>query len=83
MPYRHRLWLLEIIIVGRDLRVDVMVSEFNGMRDFTGRWIMAPGLPDPEMSQNLPDNRWVLDDAYYPHFAMAFGTYQSDKKPLF
>jgi ribosomal protein S18 acetylase RimI-like enzyme len=41
--------LLEIVIVGRDLGVGVIVCVFSGMRDFTSRWIMASGLPDPKM----------------------------------
>ena len=69
---RVSFWLLEKIIAGRDLRVGVVVSEFNGMRDFTGRWIMVSGLPDPKMLQNLLDNRLVLDNADHPHFALAF-----------
>jgi hypothetical protein len=72
---RESFWLLEKIIVGRDLRVGVVVSEFNGMRDFAGRWIMASGLPDPKMLQNLLDDRLVLDDADHPHFALAFWAY--------
>ena len=73
---RASFWLVEIVIVGRDLRVGLIVSEFNGMRDFTGRRIMVVGFPDPKMLQNLLDNRLVLDDADYPHFALALGTYQ-------
>ena len=76
MPLARFFGLLQIFIAGRDLRVGIIVSEFNGMRDFTGRWIMASGLPDPKMLQNLLDNRLVLDDADHPHFALAFGTYQ-------
>ena len=51
----RELLLLEIVIVGRDLGVGVIVCVFNGMRDFTSRWIMASGLPDPKMLQDLLD----------------------------
>jgi len=73
---RASFWLLEKIIAGRNLRAGVIVSKFNGMRDFTGRRIMASGFPDPKMLQNLLDNRLILDDADHPHFSLAFGTYQ-------
>ena len=42
---RVSFWLLEKIIAGWDLGVGVIVSEFNGMRGFTGRRIVASGLP--------------------------------------
>ena len=38
---RVSFWLLEKIIAGRDLRVGVVVSEFNGMRDFTDRGFLC------------------------------------------
>ncbi len=61
---------------GRDLRIRIIIHVFSDMRSFLGRRIMASGLPDPKMLQNLLDNRLVRDDADHPHFALAFGAYQ-------
>ena len=68
--------LLKIVITGRDLRIRIIIHVFSDMRSFLGRRIMASGLPDPKMLQNLLDNRLVLDDADHPHFSLAFGAYQ-------
>ncbi len=48
-------FLLEAVIVGRDLGVGVIVSVFRRMRDCAGRRTMASGFPDPKMLQNLLD----------------------------
>ena len=45
--------LLEIVIVGRDLGVGVIVCVFSGMRDFRNRWIMASGLPASAISDTV------------------------------
>ena len=76
MPWKYQFSLLEIIIVGRNLGIGVIVCEFNGMLIFHSGWIMISGFPKAEMLQNLPNNRLVLNHADDLHFSPAFGSYQ-------
>ena len=57
---RVSFWLLEKIIAGWDLGVGVIVSEFNGMRDFTGRRIVASGLPAKAVPNGLSNRARFL-----------------------